>query len=69
MFLPRIESETGSIAKIKRFTNLLDLEKELIDSKIIAVLVDLEDSREIWEPILIELRSRLEKSTVFIRGR
>ena len=66
MFLPRIEAETGSIAKIKRFTNILDLEKELIDSKIIAVLIDLEDSQEMWEPILIELHSRLKNSTIFI---
>ena len=66
MFMPRIESEIGSIAKIKKFTDIINLEKELIDSKIMAVLIDLEDSQEMWEPILIELRSRLEKSTVFI---
>jgi len=66
MFLPRIEAATGSLGKIKRITDNKNLEAELENSKILAVLIDLEDSQDMWKPILIELRTLLDNTTIFI---
>ena len=66
MFIPRIESEAGSLAKVKKISSIQNLKDELKDSKIIAALIDLEDSDSTWEPILKELQTTLEYPTLTI---
>ena len=69
VFLPRIEAAAGSTLKVKRLTNpglTLDLVKEY---DIRAIIVDLEEEKNLWKPALKKLNqhfSNMNKNVLSI---
>ena len=62
VFLPRIEAAAGSTLKVRRLTNL-DLAESLIkENEIKAIIVDLEEEKSLWKPVLRKLNKYLHET-------
>ena len=62
VFLPRIEAAAGSTLKVRRISDP-DLAENLIkEHEIKAIIVDLEEDKSLWKPVLRKLKQSLHKA-------
>ena len=62
VFLPRIEAAAGSTLKVRRISDP-DLAENLIkEHEIKAIIVDLEEDKSLWKPVLRKLNQSLHET-------
>ena len=67
VFLPRIEAAAGSSLRVRRLTET-DMADPLVrENELVAIIVDLEEDKSIWKPVLKELNHCLLESSISVQ--